>query len=282
MDMTYSPTGSSGAKSFEQAATTTSAASAADSLLYKPTIFIINVFSVIVGIIAGGEHMERKPRQDLRLWLDINHFTACLAHSVRNIAIILLIGVIFRCRWKKKIASGSSLRLLCSSWKEKTARGKAQGRGPGPGTRGQGPGPAHTHAHAHKKAARIPGTRAACLSVSLEGLLLASLVTLVELVHTAGGVDDLHLAGVEGVRSVGNLKLHKRILNTFDSYRLLCVGATAGDEYIFVGHILESYKSVGFGMDSLFHKTSFKKSGAKIMIFWEYANYSSSQVPSSV
>ena len=65
-------------------------------------------------------------------------------------------------------------------------------------------------------------------------LFLAGLVTLIELVNTAGGIDDLHLAGVEGVRSVGNLKLHKRILNTFDDYRLLGGGAAAGDEYIFV------------------------------------------------
>jgi hypothetical protein len=69
------------------------------------------------------------------------------------------------------------------------------------------------------------------------------------------------------VRCVGNLKLHERIFNALDSYRLLGVGATAGDEHVFVGHILESYKSVGFGMDSLFHKTSFKKSAANIALF---------------
>ena len=59
-------------------------------------------------------------------------------------------------------------------------------------------------------------------------LFLACFVALVELVHAAGGIDDLHLAGVERVRSVGNLKLHKRIFDTLDGYRLLGGGATAG------------------------------------------------------
>ena len=90
-------------------------------------------------------------------------------------------------------------------------------------------------------------------------LFLAGLVSLVEHINAAGGVDDLGLAGVEGMRSVGNFNLHKRIFNTLDGYRLLCGGAAAGDEHIFVGHILESYKSVGFGMYTFFHCNEFKK-----------------------
>ena len=72
------------------------------------------------------------------------------------------------------------------------------------------------------------------LPIKTQKLLLAGLVTLIELVNTAGGIDDLHLAGVEGVRSVGNLKLHKRVLDTVNNNRLLGGGAAAGDEYIFV------------------------------------------------
>ena len=72
------------------------------------------------------------------------------------------------------------------------------------------------------------------LPILSQELLLACLVALIELVNTSGGIDDFHLAGVEGVRSVGNLKLHKRILNTVDNQRLLGGGAAAGDEYIFV------------------------------------------------
>ena len=84
-------------------------------------------------------------------------------------------------------------------------------------------------------------------------LFLSVLVSLVELVNATGGVNDLDLAGVEGMRGVGDLNLHKRIFNTFDLDGLLGIDAGAGDEYIFVGHILESYKTVGFGMDSFFH-----------------------------
>ena len=92
-----------------------------------------------------------------------------------------------------------------------------------------------------------------CLSCRKKRLFLPALVSLVELVNATGGVNDLDLAGVEGMRGVGNLNLHKRILNTLDDDGLLGIDAGAGDEYIFVGHILESYKSVGFGMDSFFH-----------------------------
>ena len=65
-------------------------------------------------------------------------------------------------------------------------------------------------------------------------LLLAGLVTLIELVNSAGGVDDLDFAGVERMRGVGNLNLHERIFNPFDLDGLLGVDAGAGDEYIFV------------------------------------------------
>ena len=87
-----------------------------------------------------------------------------------------------------------------------------------------------------------------------EGCLFPSaLVSLIELVHAAGGVDEFDLAGVERMRRIGDLKLNYRILNTFNHNRLLGRSAGAGDEYGFVGHILESYKTVGFGMNSFFH-----------------------------
>ena len=65
-------------------------------------------------------------------------------------------------------------------------------------------------------------------------LFLSVLVSLVELVNVTGGVNDLDLAGIEGMRGVGDLNLHKRILNTLDDDGLLGVNAGAGDEYIFV------------------------------------------------
>ena len=70
--------------------------------------------------------------------------------------------------------------------------------------------------------------------LSARELFLASLVPLIELVNAAGGVDDLGLAGVEGMRSVGNLNLHEGVLNAFDLDRLLGVDARTGDEYIIV------------------------------------------------
>ena len=86
-----------------------------------------------------------------------------------------------------------------------------------------------------------------------DNLFLSALVSLVELVHAAGGVDEFDFAGVERMRSVGNLNLNYRILNTFNLDGLLGGSAGTGDEYRFVGHILESYKTVGFGMNSFFH-----------------------------
>jgi hypothetical protein len=67
-----------------------------------------------------------------------------------------------------------------------------------------------------------------------EELLLAVLVTLIEHINTAGGIDDLHLAGVERVRCVGNLKLYEGVLDTVNGDVLLAGGAGAGDEHVLV------------------------------------------------
>ena len=63
---------------------------------------------------------------------------------------------------------------------------------------------------------------------------IAVLVALVEHINTAGGIDDLHLAGVERVRCVGDLKLHEGVLDTVDGDVLLAGGAGAGDEHVLV------------------------------------------------
>ena len=85
------------------------------------------------------------------------------------------------------------------------------------------------------------------------GLFPSALVSLIELVHAAGGVDEFDLAGVVRMRRVGDLKLDYGVFNTFHHDGLLGRSAGAGDEDVFVGHILESYKTVGFGMNSFFH-----------------------------
>ena len=87
----------------------------------------------------------------------------------------------------------------------------------------------------------------------LLGSSLAVLVSLIESVDTTGGVHELYLACVEGVRGVGNLNLHEGVLNAIDKEGLLGGSAGAGDEHSVVRHILESYKTVGFGMYSFFH-----------------------------
>ena len=84
-------------------------------------------------------------------------------------------------------------------------------------------------------------------------LLLPGLVSLIEHINSAGGVDNLGLACVERVRAAGDLKLHYRVLNSIDNNRFLRIHAGTGDEYLLVGHILESYKTVVFGMNSFLH-----------------------------
>ena len=88
-----------------------------------------------------------------------------------------------------------------------------------------------------------------------EKLFLAALVSLIEHIHTTGGVHQLHLARVERVGSVGDFQLDQRVLNTFYRDVLLGGSAAAGYEDGVIGHILESYKTVGFGMNSFLHFT---------------------------
>ena len=89
-----------------------------------------------------------------------------------------------------------------------------------------------------------------------KGLFLLLTVSRVEFVHAAGGVDEFHLARVERVGSVGDLDFHQRERHAVNVDRFLRTYAGTGDEDVFVGHILECYKTVGFGMDSFFHDLS--------------------------
>ena len=61
-------------------------------------------------------------------------------------------------------------------------------------------------------------------------LFLAALVSLIEHIHTTGGIHQLHLARVERVRSVGDFQLHQRVLNAFHGNGFLGGGAGTGDE----------------------------------------------------
>ena len=61
------------------------------------------------------------------------------------------------------------------------------------------------------------------------GVLLA--VAAVEFVDAAGGVNELDFASVEGVRGVGDLNLHDRVLNTIHHESLFGLSAGTGDEH---------------------------------------------------
>ena len=72
----------------------------------------------------------------------------------------------------------------------------------------------------HKKNS---GRLCACLPESdiveeapFSGLLLTALVALVELVHAACGVDELHLSGIERMGGVGNLDLYEGVGHALD------------------------------------------------------------------
>ena len=62
-------------------------------------------------------------------------------------------------------------------------------------------------------------------------LFLAVLVSLVEFVDATGGVNELDLASVEGVRGVGDLNLHDRVLDAVHHESLFGLSAGTGDEH---------------------------------------------------
>ena len=86
-----------------------------------------------------------------------------------------------------------------------------------------------------------------------ELLLGAVAVTAAELVHAAGGVDQLLLAREEGVRGTGDLKLYKRILLAVNFYCFARSNSGTCDERLVVRHVLETYLAVLLGMKIFFH-----------------------------
>ena len=66
------------------------------------------------------------------------------------------------------------------------------------------------------------------------GLFPAVLVSLVEFVDATGGVNELDLASVEGVRGVGDLNLHNRVLDAVHHQSLFGLRTGTGDEHGFV------------------------------------------------
>ena len=84
-------------------------------------------------------------------------------------------------------------------------------------------------------------------------LLRAVAVTAAELVHATGGIDQLLLAGEEGVGRRGDFKLHQGIfLAIYFDGLTRCYGR-AGDKDFVVRHIFENHLAVVGRMDVFFH-----------------------------
>jgi hypothetical protein len=87
-----------------------------------------------------------------------------------------------------------------------------------------------------------------------ENLLLAhASVAVHELVDASGGVDELALTGVEGVRAAGNFQFHYGV---FFSLKLHCLRGFAGalrEEHVAVAHVLEHYRAIILRMNVFFH-----------------------------
>ena len=91
------------------------------------------------------------------------------------------------------------------------------------------------------------------LQMNPSGDLFVFLVSLIEFVDAAGCVHEFHLSCIERVGCVGDFDFYYRILYAVDFESFLRVCARAGDEHLVIRHILESYKTVVFGMNSFFH-----------------------------
>ncbi len=90
---------------------------------------------------------------------------------------------------------------------------------------------------------------------SFIGFLLVELfVPVLEAIDATGRIDQVHLSGIERVRSIGDLNLHQRILiAVLPLDGLVRRGGGTGDERIPIGHILKNDVAVLFRMDPLFH-----------------------------
>ena len=102
------------------------------------------------------------------------------------------------------------------------------------------------------------GARAGDCSRAVMGKRVGLLFTAVavaahELVDAAGGVDELLLAGEEGVRRAGDFEFHQGVFNAIDGDGFASGDGRAGDEHFFVRHVFECNRTIVVGMDAFFH-----------------------------
>ena len=84
-------------------------------------------------------------------------------------------------------------------------------------------------------------------------LLLERSVAALETVDASGGVDELALARVEGVRRVGDFQLDQRISLAFELNGFLGGYGGAAQEAIGIGHVLEDNGAIIVRMNTFFH-----------------------------
>ena len=90
-------------------------------------------------------------------------------------------------------------------------------------------------------------------AASVKVLLAAASVAAHELVDATGGVDELALTSVEGVRAAGDLELHYGVFLAFEFHGLRGLGGGTAQEHVAIAHVLEHDGAIVVGMDTLFH-----------------------------
>ena len=74
-----------------------------------------------------------------------------------------------------------------------------------------------------------------------------------ELIYAAGGIYQLRLTRVEGVRGAGDFQLDEGISLAFELNGLVGLASGAAEEHIAIAHVLEHDGAIVFGMDVLLH-----------------------------
>ena len=84
-------------------------------------------------------------------------------------------------------------------------------------------------------------------------LLASASVAVHELIDTTGGIDELALTGIEGVRAAGDFQLHNGVGLAFELHGVCCLGGGAAEEHIAIAHVLEHHGAIVVGMNTLLH-----------------------------
>ena len=84
-------------------------------------------------------------------------------------------------------------------------------------------------------------------------LLLRACVAAHKLVHATGGVHQLALTSIEGVRGAADLQLYYGISLALEFHCLSGLASGTAQEHVTIAHILEHNGTIVLGMNTLFH-----------------------------